>query len=347
MQTLSKKNHSSPVHLAWQCTNACNLKCIHCYANAGTKSKEELQTEEAIKLISSAYQLGIKSIIFSGGEPFLRSDILKLLEHTHGLGLFPIIATNGTLIDRQTAKIIKALGVSVAVNMPAATSKTYRMFTHSDFHDAALTGITYCVEEKVPLSLGIAVSKINLGEVEEVIDFAISMNVFCDVLATIPAGRASLSLLPDPREYAELLNMLYSKYSAVPMNMTSGNSQTLVTVYEPIYTSIIMQKKRCDNIPKLCALGKLMHVMEDGSVRTCVFLPLSLGNIREETLADIWNRLINSWFLKELLDPGQLKGPCGICGYKYACGGCRTRCYNITGDWFASDPMCTQGIRID
>ena len=71
-----------------------------------------------------------------------------------------------------------------------------------------------------------------------------------------------------------------------------------------------------------------MHVMENGSVRKCVFIPYTVGNIRREGLNEIWRRLIRDRLIAKLKDPRELKG---------VCGGCRARAYLVKGDLFASD----------
>ncbi|RLE48179.1 MAG: radical SAM/SPASM domain-containing protein, partial [Candidatus Methanomethylicota archaeon] len=83
----------APIHIAWQTTPKCNLKCVYCYANAGEDAKADvLSTSEAKKFILEASDLGVKSIVFTGGEPLTRSDILDLIEFTSDIGLKPILA---------------------------------------------------------------------------------------------------------------------------------------------------------------------------------------------------------------------------------------------------------------
>ena len=89
--------------VSWNVTNACNMYCAHCYRDAGCKAEEELSTAEAKKLLTEIARAGFKIMIFSGGEPLMRPDILELVSYASSLGLFPVFGTNGTLITREIA----------------------------------------------------------------------------------------------------------------------------------------------------------------------------------------------------------------------------------------------------
>jgi radical SAM protein with 4Fe4S-binding SPASM domain len=83
-----------------------------------------------------------------------------------------------------------------------------------------------------------------------------------------------------------------------------------------------------------------MAIQPDGTVTPCVFMPIPVGNLREEKLKDIWE---NSKVINDLKDKDLLKEPCGSCEYRYVCGGCRARAYAYYGDYLASDPGCLRG----
>ncbi|NCC45230.1 MAG: radical SAM protein, partial [Clostridia bacterium] len=98
--------------VVWNSTRTCNLRCVHCYTDSDNKIYDnELTTEEGIKLIDELSDFGIPSLLFSGGEPFMRKDLFTLLEYAAKKGIRPVISTNGTLIDRDTAQLVKDSGV--------------------------------------------------------------------------------------------------------------------------------------------------------------------------------------------------------------------------------------------
>ena len=104
--------------VSWMTTNKCNLKCSHCYQDAGPAKEEELTTEEGKRLIDQIAKAGFKVMIFSGGEPLLRPDIYELVAHAASRGLRPVFGTNGMLITKEVAQKLKdsgALGKEMAI----------------------------------------------------------------------------------------------------------------------------------------------------------------------------------------------------------------------------------------
>ena len=91
--------------------------CIRdsCYRDAGCKAEEELSTEEAKTLLDQIARAGFKIMIFSGGEPLMRSDILELLRHATARGLRSVFGTNGTLITEEKAQALKAAGAMLSL----------------------------------------------------------------------------------------------------------------------------------------------------------------------------------------------------------------------------------------
>ena len=106
--------------ISWNTTNACNMYCAHCYRDAGCRAEEELSTEEAKKLLREIAKAGFRIMIFSGGEPLTRPDILELVSYARGLGLIPVFGTNGTLIDLPMAKSLKEAGACASLFLPRA-----------------------------------------------------------------------------------------------------------------------------------------------------------------------------------------------------------------------------------
>ena len=104
--------------ISWNVTNKCNLYCEHCYRNAGKEAEHELTTEEGFSLLTEIAKAGFKLMVFSGGEPFMRKDILELTQHAVKEGLRPVYGSNGILLTEQMVTDIKeAGGSSVAISL--------------------------------------------------------------------------------------------------------------------------------------------------------------------------------------------------------------------------------------
>ena len=333
---------STPLHIAWQTTYACPLRCVHCYATSGPR--EFLSEGEALKLIEEAHELGAKSFVFTGGEPLTRHDILKLIEFASSLGLKPIIATNAILITYEHVEVFKRCRAGVAVNFPALSEDVHAKFTGVPSSLLKkLRSIEVMLKEGVQVSVGIAVTRLNIHEVEKVIMFTRREGVFCDVVAVVPMGRATIDSLPPLQQYEELVLRLLEVWRAAPMNAigykTFSEWKTDVAVYEPSYAALL--RMRGFDVPgKLCSITQTLHIMEDGSARPCPYIPYAIGNVRRENLKSIWEKMKRDGFLQRLVDSRNLKGRCGRCQYRDVCGGCRARAYWVYRDYFAEDPVC-------
>ena len=102
-----KASERRPI-VVWNITRACNLKCVHCYNDSGAgKSFNDITTEKAKAVLDDLAGFGVPSVLFSGGEPLMRSDLFDLIQYAGQLGLCTVISTNGTLITADAAKKIK------------------------------------------------------------------------------------------------------------------------------------------------------------------------------------------------------------------------------------------------
>ena len=99
--------------ISWNTTRRCNLFCRHCYRESGPGEdiQGELSTAEGIELIASIAEAEFRLLIFSGGEPLLREDILELIAAARDRGLVPAMGTNGTLLTESVARELAAAGL--------------------------------------------------------------------------------------------------------------------------------------------------------------------------------------------------------------------------------------------
>ena len=99
-----------PKRVAWETTQKCNLKCVHCRCSSDlTSSEGDFTTEEGKKLLKEIADFSKPVVVLSGGEPLMRSDIFELAEYGTSLGLRMCMATNGALVtDEVCQKMRKA-----------------------------------------------------------------------------------------------------------------------------------------------------------------------------------------------------------------------------------------------
>jgi MoaA/NifB/PqqE/SkfB family radical SAM enzyme len=114
-----------PAHPAWEVTNACNLRCIHCHASSGKPGEDEMTTEEAKRFIDQLASVDeFRMLVYTGGEPLVRPDIFELMEHSRKAGLVNVLATNATLITEEVAHRLREVGVAgVAVSLDSCDAE--------------------------------------------------------------------------------------------------------------------------------------------------------------------------------------------------------------------------------
>ena len=115
---MNSANEYRPSLISWNLTKMCNLRCPHCYLDAGKKAENELTTIECLALIDEMRALGTEMLILTGGEPLLRQDIYDIAEYASERGIWVVMGTNGVLItDKVVHRMmdcgVKGVGISI------------------------------------------------------------------------------------------------------------------------------------------------------------------------------------------------------------------------------------------
>ena len=335
--------------LFWETTVGCNLRCIHCRAEATPISTvDDLTTQESLKFIDELASFATPILILSGGEPLFRKDIFELAKHATDKGLRVALATNGTLVTKEVAQKIVHAGikrVSISLDgVKASTHDTFRGIPGS--FDLALIGFNNLKELGMSLQLNVTVTKHNISELPEIMQLAIQIDAAAlHLFMLVPTG-CGLEITEDqqlpPDEYERVLNWLYDQSKTVSIELKATCA--------PHYYRIIRQRAKQDGIKinahdhgmsamtKGCLAGTgVCFVSHRGDVYPCGYLPVKAGNVKEQLIKDIWE---NSELFDILRDPKKLKGKCGICEYRTVCYGCRARAYGQTGDYLNEEPYC-------
>ena len=349
----------APFLVVWNFTNACNLKCKHCYQSAGIRASDELTTEEKFLAVEEMARAGVVSIAFSGGEPLLAHDFYDVVGKVKEEGMHVALATNGTLITSKVAKRLKDIGVDyVEISLDSGDPERHDAFrgVSRSFY-RALEGIKHCVDQGVFTCVATTATQLNAHEIPAIIDLAEELRVQRFMAFNfIPAGRgadvAEIDLSPEQRE--ALLKMLVEKnlygeiqalstapqLARVSLQLSGGEivAPTHMYVGRPSWDLKVLAE-----FIGGCGAGRLYCALQpNGDVSPCVFMPrLIVGNIRESSFMDIWEK---SEVMLRLRDRSLLKGHCGNCKYKHVCGGCRARALGYFNDIMAPDPGCIREL---
>lgn len=161
--------------VSWNTTNACNMYCDHCYRDAGCRAEEELNTAEARTLLEQIAKAGFKIMIFSGGEPLMRPDIVELVAYAKDLGLRPVFGTNGSLLTEDlAAKLKKAGAMGMGISLDSMDRKKQDDFRRYDgAWNQAVQGMRNCKAVGLPFQVHTTVMDWNAHELETLTDFAV------------------------------------------------------------------------------------------------------------------------------------------------------------------------------
>jgi radical SAM protein with 4Fe4S-binding SPASM domain len=330
-----------PAHPVWEVTAKCNLECDHCHARAGDIERlDELTTEEAKKRVIDplAEVSDFKSLVFSGGEPLVREDLIELIAHAKKRGFYPIVATNATLITPEVAKALKRAGnLGIAASIDSMKDDVHDTFRgKSGALRLAREGIANAAAEGMYIQINITASKINLNEIPDIISFADDLRAHVILLYQfIPSGRGeeSSQLELTKEEFRDEI----LKAGALQRDLHPVIAPVGLPEYWALH-NVMRNGGRRSDVLRGCICGNgMFYVKPNGDVWPCAFVPISGGNLRENTPAEIWN---GSELFRKLRDRNNLKGICNDCSQREVCGGCRARALALSGDLFAEDPKC-------
>lgn len=209
---------NTPRLIFWEVTKGCNLRCIHCRASATElSSPRDLSTRTALGIIDQIAETAKPILVLSGGEPLYRSDIFQLASYGHDRGLRVALATNGTLVTKEVARMIVDSGVKrVSISLDGADAATHDTFRSiPGAFDAAVQGLRNLKALGMSVQINTTIARHNAKQLPEVLQLAKSLGA--DALHTfllVPVGCgvdiAAEQMVP-PDEYEKMLNWFYDQ----------------------------------------------------------------------------------------------------------------------------------------
>lgn len=342
--------------VVWNVTSRCNLACTHCYA-ATDKAEGELSTAEALAVIDDLAAFGCPVLLFSGGEPLARPDILTLAHHAAGRGLRVVFSTNGTLIDAKVAAEIKAIGASYAgISIDGMEMVHDRFRASAGAFRRALDGIRHCREAGVKVGLRVTMTRDNVGEIPAIFDLMEAERipriclyhlVYCGRGAEIASHdlaaeqrRATLDLIID--RTARLHERGFPVEVLTVDNHCDGPYLYLRMVRE--------NNPRAEDVMTLLRMNGgnstghgLACISWDGTVYPDQFWRNQpVGNVRSRKFSEIWGHPEAGGLLAQLRQKkSHVTGRCATCRFLDVCGGnFRARAEAATGNVWGVDPAC-------
>ena len=325
-----------PLDIAYlEVTNACNLKCIHCYKTAGTPLPQELDTEDWFRIIDELKELGVMTLAFTGGEPFLREDISQILEYASQNVMGINIFTNGTLITEDVIKILRKVNPEkIMVSIDGATKETHERIRGQNTFDKTVESINILTKNKFRVRSNTVLYTENIDELESLIEMLLDKGVtemIFDRFMDAGRGGEYTTLIP-PLEIGETIAQKCSKFEKeasqkVELKFTgdAGDVGDELTPYS------------------YCGIGtSMVTIKANGDVVLCPVLSgeeFTAGNVKDASLQELWeNSPVFTPLRKCQLDDIM----CAACSGKDECrGGCKARVFQYYSTFCMPDPwMC-------
>jgi radical SAM protein with 4Fe4S-binding SPASM domain len=352
----------APFLVVWNYTDACNLRCKHCYQGAGKMSKDELSLDERLNIVDQLADNDVVAIAFSGGEALLRDDFWEVARYASNKGLYLSLATNGTLLTKDVVRRLRDVGVEYfEISLDSVDPAKHDAFRGvNGAWERTVAGIKNVVAQDGAYScIANTITNENYRELDALVAFSRKLGVNRTLIFNfIPVGRGSdiidMDLPPDAREH--VLQQMYG--------YLSGQDESFeILTTAPQFSRVCMMNSQngiislahfgaagfSDKVGLLaeyiggCGAGRMYCAIQpNGIVTPCVFMPIPVGDLRSESFVDIWK---NSEVMQSLRERHDLKEHCGSCDYKNVCGGCRARAYAYFNDIKAPDIGCIYNLR--
>lgn len=337
-----------PFVLVWELTQACELACKHCRADAQPlRHPAELTTAEGKDLLDETRRFGEDQlVVFSGGDPLVREDAFELIEYGLERGLQLTLTPSGTgSLTADRIQTLADLGLRrMALSIDGGTAEAHDEFRQErGSFEQTVEASRAARVVGLPLQINTTVCSETVGELPSIRDLVAEFDaVLWSVFFLVPVGRGRV-LDPVTPDHAErIMEWLVD----VQRDAEFG----LKTTEAPHYRRVAFQRNGEDDTVSgrpgddlgrsvgITAGNGFAFVSHLGEVFPSGFLPHSAGNVRDRSIVDIYR---DSDLFVSLRDPDALRGKCGACPYRHVCGGSRSRAYAYTGDLLESDPLCS------
>lgn len=339
----------APARVYWELTRACDLACRHCRAEAmRDRARDELSTHECERVLRELAAAGPPAphVVFTGGDPLKRPDLLDLVRYGVGLGLGVSVAPSATqALSRERVAELAGAGVG-AMSLSLDGSSAAR-------HDG-LRGVLGCfgwtlvaaqriVAAGIPLQVNTLVTAETEPDLEETARVVARLGASrwsLFFLIAVGRGRALRPLAP--AECERTLRWLARRAAEWPFTVTTTEAPMFRRVQVETMRAAGRSGREIAESPLARSFGirdgnGIMFIAANGAVTPSGFLPLPAGNARTANVVQTYRE---ASLFRALRAAERFHGRCGACEYRALCGGSRARAYAATGDVLGEDPLC-------
>jgi MoaA/NifB/PqqE/SkfB family radical SAM enzyme len=295
----------APLYVAWQITNECNLACLHCIEESGPGKafKDELERGQVLAIIDQMTELEVPYVSFSGGEPMVHPDFFAMVERFCAGGGQLKIETNGHYLTPENCARLRELGVkAVQVSIDGASRGTFnRMRVRGEF-DTVVDGTRNLQNAGVPIEVNFSPTLFNIHEIGAAVDLAHEFGAYSfytgRTMYTGNAVKTWARLAPTEEQYEKFFRTLRAKTEEYRGRMRVH-----------FHEMGLLEELRY----RLLHPAALLILLPNGLVKLINALPFVCGDLRKQSLGEIWARFQSAWqdprvaqFVADLAsDPGR------------------------------------------
>jgi radical SAM protein with 4Fe4S-binding SPASM domain len=318
--------------------------------------EKELTTTQGRDLIDDLAAFGVPVLLFSGGEPLMRTDLIELAAYAVDKGVRAVISTNGTLITQERAVELKGAGVSYAgISLDGLEPVNDHFRGVTGAFQKALTGIRHCQDVGLKVGLRFTINKMNIDQVPGIFDLVeeLAIERIC-FYHLVYSGRGS-DLIDHDLSHDETRKVVDLIIDRTKDLHDRGLEKEVLTVDNHVdgaYLYLRMRKEHNPRAPEVLELLKMNGGNSSGEGIGCVswdgqvyadqfWRQHSFGNVLSRPFSEIWSDLSNPLMAQLKTKKAQVKGRCARCRWLDICGGnFRARAEAVSGDIWAEDPAC-------
>ncbi|MBI5572014.1 MAG: 12,18-didecarboxysiroheme deacetylase [Desulfomonile tiedjei] len=343
--------------VVWNVTRRCNLRCVHCYSHSDDRLYEgELNLDEGKALIDDLAEFGSPVVLFSGGEPLIRKDILELIRHAADRGRRAVVSTNGTLITRPVAEKLKEIGLSyvgISLDGLEKVHDAFRGFPGT--FQRVMAAIGHCQAVGLKVGLRFTINRRNFQDIPGIFDLVEERRIprIC-FYHLVYAGRGT-DLVEEDLDHGQTREVVDLIIDRTRRLHDRGLPVEVLTVDNHADGPYLYLRLLREDPAHAADVLKLLQMNEgnnsgrgigcvswDGAVHADQFWRHhSFGNVRKKPFSQIWTDPADEFLLKLKEKKKHVTGRCATCRWLDICAGnFRVRAEAVHGDVWAPDPAC-------
>lgn len=329
----------APLRVYWEVTRACDLACRHCRATASPwHDPAELNLAQSLRLLEQLSSADpAPHVVFTGGDPFKRTDLFALIATARAMGLRVSVSPSATplVTPMAIARLKEAEVDAISLSIDGSTARSHDAFRGVPGTFArTLEAARAAAAVGLPFQVNTLVAENTLDDLPAIHRLAADLGAArWSLFFLVSVGRGSV-LAPVSAEACERLLCWAA-------DLPPGKP-VVTTTEAPHYRRVVAQRGRRSGAGPGHAAGirdgnGIMFISHTGDVTPAGFLPLVAGNVADRHPFEIYRE---SALFRSLRNPEGFGGRCGECEFRWECGGSRARAYVQTGNPLAEDPLC-------